>query len=253
MAQPSNKIITENNLSTSDYREQWLETATSPNDFATGDATLILSTVPFLPPGTAFTDIPLYPVGLTQSFSWSEGVISQFVPEIGSTRKVNTAGTPQGSGQISKIVYHGNSLVASLYRPTFFFMAAKPDWAALADGVLTGTSSLDWIKGIATNGIDLFDVELEDALDKVVAMGGMGSNLFKIPFGLIEIKRDAKMRGLSINYFEQCALRGNQGGVSAGQFQVVDSVSFEFERMRPLTAAGFFTLDSNTLDGILGS
>lgn len=251
MAQPSNKIITENNLQNADYREQWLEAATHPNDFATGDATLILSTVPFLPAGHAFTDIPLFPVGLTQSFSWSEGLNAQFVPEIGSTRKVNTAGTPQGNGQISKISYHGNSLVASLYRPTFFFMAAKPDWAALADIVFTGSNGLEWVKGICTNGIDMFDLELEDALDKVVAMGGLGSPLFKIPFGLIEVRRDSKKRGLMINYFEQCGIRGNQGGVSAGQFQIMDSISFEFERVRPLTAAGFFTLDSGSLDGIL--
>lgn len=252
MAQPTSRIISEADLTSTDYRKKFVESATSPNDFATGDSSLILSTTPFLTAGDTFTDIPLYPVGLTQSFAWNEGLNGQFLSEIGSSRKTNTAGTASGSGSISKILYHGNSLVASLYRPAILFMLSMPSLAAIKETFITGSTKLDWIKGLAVQEVDLFSTELNDVLDKVVATGGLNSTLFKLPFGLIEIKRDAKCRVLSINYFEQCVIRGNQGGLNAGQFQVVDSVSFEYERLRPLLAAGPFILSADSAVGVSG-
>lgn len=250
MAQPSNKILTEANLAKSDYRDQFVEVVTSPNDYATGDSSLILSTVPFLPEGDIFVDTPVYPIGLTQNFNWSEGLNGNFVPEIGSTRKVNTAGTASGSGSISKLIFHGNSLLASLFRPTFFFMSAVPELAAIRDKLMTSSSNQDWIKALAIQELDLFGAELGDAVDRVVAPGGMNALMYKLPFGLIELKRDAKQRVLAINYFEQCAIRGNQGGVAAGQFQQSDSISFDFERMRPLTTIGIFSLSADSAQGM---
>lgn len=250
MAQPSHKILNENNLAKGDYRDKFTEVVTSPNDFATGDSSLILSTVPFLPEGDTFVDTPIYPIGLTQNFNWSEGINGNFVPEIGSTRKINTAGTASGSGSISKLIFHGNSLLASLFRPTFFFMSAVPELKAIRDKILTSSSNQDWIKALAVQEFDLFGAELGDAVDRVVAPGGLNSLLYKLAFGIIELKRDPKQRVLAINYFEQCAIRGNQGGVGAGQFQQSDSISFDFERMRPLTTIGPFSLSSGAADGI---
>lgn len=250
MAQPSNRVINAEQLSKADWRNQFLEVATSPDDYASGETSLILATVPFLPPGDNFVDVPLYPVGLAQSFSYNEGINGQMVPEIGSTRKVNTAGTAMGSGTISKLIVHGNSLVASLYRPVLAFINSTETLSKLKSKLVGGGGSAEWIKGLVVQDVDLFSAELTDYVDRVIAQGGMNSILMKIPFGLVEVRRDPRQRVVAINFLEQCGMRGTQGGLNAGQFQMVDQFSFEFERVRALLAVGPFSLSSDTTLGL---
>lgn len=254
MAQILSKILNQVELANSDYRKKFVETSTSPNDFVTGDASLILSTTPFLPPGDSFVDLPMYPIGLTQQFSANEGIMGQFVPEIGSARKINTAGTASGSGSISRLEIHGTSLAAALFRPTFYFFSTIPELSGTFGNKLFASSSdAEWIKSLCTNGTDLYSADLSSAMDKVIAGGGMNGLLYKLPFGLLEVKRDARQRVCKINYYEQCAIRGQSDGMSAGQFQLQDNFSFEFERKRPLTTAGIFTLSTAQSDGVVSS
>lgn len=250
MAQPSNRILTADTLAKGDYRNNFVEVATNPNDFATPDASLLLSTVPFLPAGDTFVDIPLYPVGLTQSFQWNEGVNGRMVPEVGSARKTQTVGTAAGNGSISKLIVHGASLVHSLYRPTVAFIKSTETLSNDSKKLFTGGDTA-WIKGLAVAGVDLYDDDsLGEYLTRVISAGGMNSVLYKIPFGLIEVQRDAKQRVIAINYFEQCSIRGNNGGMNAGQPQMASSISFEFERHRTLLAAGPFGLSTEATSGI---
>jgi hypothetical protein len=250
MAQPSNRIVSSEQLSKADWRNQFLEVATSADDFASGECSLVLATVPFLPAGDNFVDIPLYPVGLAQSFAYNEGLAGQMVPEIGSSRKINTAGTAMGSGSISKLIIHGNSLVGSLYRPAIAFINSTETLSVLSSKLVGGGGQAAWIKGLMAQDVDLFSSELTDYVDRVIAQGGLNSILYKIPFGLVEVKRDPRQRVLAINFLEQCGLRGTQSGLNAGQFQMIDQLSFEFERVRPLLAAGPFSLSNDTTLGM---
>lgn len=184
MAQPSNRIVNANMLDQADYRDQFIEMVTSPDDYASGESSLILATVPFLPPGMNFTDIPLYPVGLAQSFAYNEGISGQMMPEIGSSRKINTSGSAMGSGSISKLLVHGNSLAACLYRPALAFIKSTSSLAELSEKLI-GNSSSGWVVGLITSGIDLFSADMTSYVDSVVAQGGMNSILYKIPFGLV--------------------------------------------------------------------
>ena len=243
--QTSNKIITQDTLAQTDWRNQWLEIDTDPNDFATGKASLLLSTVPFIPEGDNFTDIPMYLIGLTQSFAWTEGLVGAMVPELGSSRKTNTVGTAMGSGTISRLMIHGNSLAANLFRPTLQFMASTESLSGLASKILSPSANTEWIKGLLAQDIDLWGSDLTANVDKVVSTGGLNSLMYKIPFGMVQIIRDPRQRTLEINFFEQCAMRGIQSGVSAGQFQMVQAVNFEFERVRPLSAFGPFNVSGD--------
>lgn len=248
MAQPTDKILTPNQLDGSDYRKQFIEVASDATDFVTADTSLILSTVPFLRPGDSFVDIPLYPVGITQQFSYNEGLPGQFIGEIGSSRKVGASGSASGSGMISRLAVHGNSLVAALYRPTLLWLSATESLEDVKDKIM-GTDK-EWIQGLNAQALDLFSADVTDHVDRVVAAGGMNSALFKIPFGLVEIRRDARQRVTQINYLEQCMLLGDQGGLSAGQFQVMDSMSFNYERKRPMKCVGPFSLSDDTAIGM---
>lgn len=248
MAQPVDRILTPEQLSSSDYRQQFVENLTDATDFATADSSLVLSTIPFMPIGDAFDDVPLYPVGVCQSFAYNEGLQGQFIPEIGSSRKVNASGTAMGSGQIQRLSIHGNSLVTALYKPTLLWIKNSKTLSKLLEK-FSGEDT-KWISGLKSQDINIFDDTIDDFVDRVIATGGMNSPLFKVPFGLVEIRRDPRQRVTAINYLEQCALRGDQAGLSAGQFQIAESLSFDYERKRPMKGLGPFAVSSDALIGI---
>jgi hypothetical protein len=252
MAGPSSKVITSSNIAQHDYRDKFLETVTHPNDFATADASLIFSTFPFLPAGTAFADIPLSLLGLTQNFNWNEGATTQYVPSVGTYRTLGVSGKAQGSGMISKLTLHGNSLVTALYRPTFAFMQAVTEFDNAADKIFSVDSDTDWIKGLLSADLDIYAAELDDLTNNVIATGGLDSLLYSIPFGLVAVKNDARNKTVAIDYFEQCLVMGVQDGMTAAQFQLSDSVSFGFERRRGLTVLGSFTLNGDSNQGYDG-
>ena len=247
MAQPTNNILSPAQLDGTDYRKQYVEMATDATDFATADTSLILATVPFLPIGDSFVDVPLYPVGITQNFSYNEGLPSQFVAEVGSSRRSSASGTATGSGQISRLVVHGNSLTAALYRPTLLWIQTCDNLSEYLDRI--AGKDKEWIQGLNGQTINIFSMDVDNYMDKVIASGGLNSLLYKIPFGLVEIKRDPRQRVVAINYLEQCVIMGDQSGMSAGQFQLLDSMSFNYERKRPLKAIGPFSLSDDTLIG----
>lgn len=248
MAQPTNKILNSKDLEATDYRKQFVEACTDATDFASADSSLLLATIPFLPVGDSFTDYPLYPIGIAQQFSYNEGLQGNFVPEIGSSRKSAASGTSMGSGSITRLAIHGNSLVASLYRPTLLWIASSPSLSTIQDKI--SGADKEWIQGLNTQNIDLFSSDIDDYVDRVIASGGMNSLIYKIPFGMIEIRRDPRQRVTAINFLEQCQLLGNQSGLSAGQFQIIEAMSFNFERVRPLKAIGPFALSKDALIGV---
>lgn len=248
MAQPTNNILSPAQLDGADYRKQYVEMMTDATDFATADTSLILATVPFLPMGDSFVDIPLYPVGITQNFSYNEGLPGQFIAETGSSRRIGVSGTASGSGQISRLVVHGNSLTAALYRPALIWMQSCKNLADYLDRI--AGDDKEWIQGLNGQTINMFDMDVDNFMDRVVSSGGLNSVLYKLPFGLVEIKRDPRQRVVEINYLEQCMILGDQAGMSAGQFQLMDSMSFQYERKRPLKAIGPFSLSDDTLVGL---
>lgn len=249
MAQPTNRILTPSQLEGSDYRNQFVETITDATDFATADSSLVLSTVPFLPVGDAFDDVPLLPIGVTQSFAYNEGLQGQFIPEIGSSRKVSASGTAMGSGTIQRLALHANSLITALYRPTILWIKSSATLSKLLDK-FSGEDA-NWIKGLNAEDINLFEAsEVDEFVTRVVASGGFNSPLFKVPFGLVEVRRDPRQRVTAINFLEQCTLRGDQTGLSAGQFQIAESLSFDYERRRPLKNLGPFSLSTDELRGM---
>lgn len=248
MAQPVGRILTPEELNNSDYRNQFVENITDATDFATADSSLVLSTIPFIPPGDSFDTIPLNPVGVCQSFAYNEGIQGQFIPEVGSSRKVSASGTAMGSGQIQRLSMHGNSLITALYKPTIAWIKASETLSKLIDK-LSGEDA-NWIAGLKAQDINLFDDGIEALTEHVVANGGMNSPLFKIPFGLVEIRRDPRQRVTAINFLEQCSLRGDQAGLQAGQFQIAESLSFDYERRRPMKGLGPFAVSSDVLIGM---
>lgn len=141
------------------------------------------------------------PIGLTQSFNYSEQLPAQLVPEIGSRRKRAMVGSSAGGGiNISKMVVQGNSPLAILskYGQTF---GINPNY----------WTEKEWGAAVGLN------------LDKL-----------RTPIGLVVIEGDPVGRKYSAMMFEQCLCNGQSRGYQAGSFLVVDNFNLIYEMVVPL-------------------
>ena len=248
--QPINMITTSKNMHKSDHRNNYQELLTHPFDITSGDATQIIATVPFLPAGEYFMNIPANMVGVCQQFGINETLPGTMLTHMGTSRKVGVSGNTQCMGSMTRLQIHGNSLVTALYRSTFYYILEHPELQHILNRLFTTGAEPEWIKGINSNGFNPFSSDLSSHLDKVIATGSLTSMLFKFPFGLIIVKKDQKQRVTDIKFLEQCHIRGQNEGVSAGAFQMYDSLTFEFERVRPLTCFNNYSLSKQEAVGL---
>ena len=60
----------------------------------------------------------------------------------------------------------------------------------------------EWIQGLNGQTINIFSMDVDNYMDKVIAAGGLNL-LYKIPFGLVEINAIPRQRVVA-DYLEQC-------------------------------------------------
>lgn len=175
----------------------WVEHLRLATDFITPDNSLICVADHWLVDQVT----KVTPIGLTQTFSYSEQLPAQLVPEIGSRRKRAMVGSSGGGGiQISKMVVQGNSPLAILskYGQTF---GINPNY----------WTEKEWGAAIGLN------------LDKL-----------RTPMGIVVIEGDPAGRKYSALMFEQCLCQGQSRGYQAGQFLVIDNFNMIYEQVVPL-------------------
>jgi len=141
------------------------------------------------------------PIGLTQSFGFTESLPVQLAPEIGSRRKRAMVGSSQGGSiQISKMVVQGNSPLAVLSKYGKTFGINSNYW-----------TEKEWGAAIGLN------------LDKL-----------RTPQGIIVIEGDPVGRKYLAMMFEQCLCQGTSRAYQAGSFLVVDNFNLVYEQVVPL-------------------
>lgn len=175
----------------------WVERLRLATDFITADNTLICVADHFLHENvTTFR-----PIGITQSFGYSESIPAMLAPEIGSRRKRGVMGSSQGGGiNISKMVCMGESPMKTLTK----------------NGETSGIDSSFWAE--------------KDWL----AMIGLNHDTVRTPIGLVVVEGAPDGRSYSAYMFEQCLLNGQSRAYQAGQHLVVENLSLVFEQIVPL-------------------
>lgn len=184
---------------------KWIERLRTGLDFITSENTLICIA------DSAFTDSVqnVYPIGIAQSFSWSENIMSALVGEVGSRRKRAIIGNSQGGNiQISQMVCLGQSSLNTFTK----------------NGLTIGTDAGYWSEQEWTGLI------------------GLNHDKLKTPIGIVTVEATPDGRNYVTYMFEQCVLQGQSRGYQAGQHLVVDNFSMIFEQIVPLHS---FEKDSN--------
>jgi len=178
----------------------------------------------------------VYPIGMLESVGLQQNKQLQRIFEIGSTRSYFVPGRTVGSISIGRTFYYGPSLMRVLYAYYRQTAASKVpighETAAtiLMDGqdvpnprapLLTGTdpSTLHTVQ--RSPGEDYFWIDL-------------ASDVFAQPTGLAIYFKDANSTSVGALYCEDSYIQGHQMTVSSGSVLIMEGVSMQYDRIRPI-------------------
>ncbi len=216
-----------------DWYKKHVERAAFPDSVASPDSALVLAgpatyeeiapvTTQQITSGQAL----LTPIGFVGEISFQEGANIVRMGEIGSRMPRFVIDRTAASGTISRAMFNASTLAYVLYQ-----------------NALKSTSR--------RNADSLYDPVLKH-IDKSGTVlrfkTGIWSDMFKIPFGMAVCFRTVGNDYLASAFLEQCYISNYEKGESVGQAIVLENISFEIERVRPVK----IQIEGANLSGTIG-
>lgn len=163
------------------------------------------------------------PIGVVQNIGLSHNRNFSRFWELGSERSYFISGRTTGQLQLSRIMYHGPSLLRMLYGyyqdlipPTVVpFVFANPGAASIANP---------------------HDVKIPPGYENIFL--NLASDLFSQPIGLLMYFRDSNEDTVGAIYMEGCYVPSHQIATDAGGTVIQEAVSIQFERAVPVAVRG---------------
>lgn len=169
--------------------------------------------------GSSSSDQIAYPVGVIQSLQLGNNMqLSRFF-EIGSERSYFVPGRVMGSLSLSRVMYHGPSLLRALYA---YYQDLVPP--TLIDPVFPNV-------GAATVA-NPHDVVIPPGYENIYL--NLASDLFKQPIGLLVMLKDSNEDTMGAYYFEACWIPQHSLSTDAMGTVMQEGVGIQFERMIPI-------------------
>lgn len=176
------------------------------------------------------------PIGVVQNVGLSHNRNFARFWELGSERSYFISGRTTGQLQLSRIMYHGPSLLRMLYAyyqdlipPTVVpFVYNNPGVASIANP---------------------HDVKIPAGYENIFL--NLASDLFSQPIGLMMYFRDSNEDTVGAIYMEGCYVPSHQIMTDAGGTVIQEAVSVQFERAVPVAVRGLalVTADFNPQTG----
>ncbi len=171
--------------------------------------------------GSSSSDQIAYPIGVVQSMQLGHNMqLSRFF-EIGSERSYFIPGRVMGSLSLSRIMYHGPSLLRVLYA---YYQDLVPP--TLVPAVFPNV-------GAATVA-NPHDVVIPPGYENVYL--NLASDLFKQPVGILMMLKDSNEDTIGAYYFESCYVPQHNLSMDAMGTVLQEGVGIQFERMIPIAA-----------------
>jgi hypothetical protein len=163
------------------------------------------------------------PIGVVQNIGLSHNRNFSRFWELGSERSFFISGRTTGQLQLSRIMYHGPSLLRMLYGyyqdlipPTVVpFVFANPGASAIANP---------------------HDVKIPPGFENIFL--NLASDLFSQPIGLLMYFRDSNEDTVGAIYMESAYVPSHQIATDAGGTVIQEAVSIQFERAVPVAVRG---------------
>jgi len=160
----------------------------------------------------------VYPIGITQNFNISHNKQISRIFEVGSNRSYYISGRTVGQLGLSRILYHGPSILRVLYA---YYQDSIPP--TLVDPMLTpGPSVVNPHDVIIPPGYGNFYINL-------------ASDLFDQPIGLLVVIKDNSQATYGSFYLECCHLPNHTFATDAQGVIVQESVAIQFDQAVPIS------------------
>ena len=162
----------------------------------------------------------VFPIGIVQNFNLSHNRQFNRVFEIGSERSFFISGRTVGQLGLSRIMYHGPSLLRVMY-------------AYYVDTV--GSTTIHSLLGDtnpAASVAQRHDVVVPPGYDNLYL--NLASDLFSQPVGLLAYFRDSDVTTVGAAFMEHCVLPNHTIATDAQGTIIQENVSVQFERLLPV-------------------
>lgn len=169
--------------------------------------------------GSNASDQIAFPLGVVQNFNLGHNMSLSRIFEIGSERSYFIPGRVIGQLMLSRIMYHGPSLLRVLYA---YYQDLVPP--TLVAPVFTNV-------GAATVA-NPHDVIIPPGYENIFL--NLASDLFKQPVGLMLLMKDSNEDTMAASYLEACYVPNHNLATDAMGTVMQESCGVQFERLLPI-------------------
>lgn len=161
----------------------------------------------------------VYPVGITQSFNLSQNRQFSRIFELGSERSYFISGRTIGQVGLSRVLYHGPSILRVLYA---YYQDLLPPTVVPAMFPNVGASSMP----------NPHDVVISPGYENFYC--NLASDLFSQPIGLLVVVKDTNQDTYGAFYLEACVIPNATFATDAQGVVMQESVALQFELVVPI-------------------
>jgi len=182
----------------------------------------------------------VFPIGVVQNFNLSHNRQFNRVFEIGSERSFWVSGRTMGQVGLSRIMYHGPSLLRVLYAYYQDLIAPTLVPSVIGDnniGALTVANA--------------HDVKIPAGYENLYL--NLASDLFSQPVGMLTYLRDSNEETFGAVYLEACVVPNHTIATDSQGTVMQENTSLQFERCVPVAVSALALVRLNAADNeILG-
>jgi hypothetical protein len=169
--------------------------------------------------GSTGSDQIAFPVGVVQNFGLSQNMNVSRIFEIGSERSYFIPGRAVGQLQLSRIMYHGPSLLRVLYA---YYQDLVPPTLVAPVFANAGAATV----------ANPHDVKIPPGYENIFL--NLASDLFKQPIGLMLLMKDSNEDTMAAQYLESCYVPNHSLSTDAMGTVMQESCGVQFERIIPI-------------------
>jgi hypothetical protein len=239
-------------LATWDPYNQNVQGGIRQNDYVNGQFLLACAGPPKLSQVAGGFRNSVYPIGLLQNLSMSQGKQWTRIFEIGSDRTYWMPGRSSGQLTFARAWLEGPSLLRVMYAyyqdslagkfPHVQSLLTDPQYAGLEYPYKAGAA----VNGLPQNTGALHDIQIPPGYENLYL--NFASDLFSQTFGLLLMFRTAALQTVGAYYVENCVAPSHGWGTDAQGLIYQESLSVQFERATPVNVNSIALL-RGTLEG----
>lgn len=172
----------------------------------------------------------VYPIGVTQNINHSQNKTFMRIWELGSERSYFIGGRTVGQLALSRVFYHGPSLLRVMY--AYYRDARRP-------------MNIPWLFP------NIGAQQMPNEHEVIVPPGfenlflNLASDLFNQPIGLLIYMRDSNLYTMGAIYLEACYIPNHTWATDAQGTIVQETVAIQYELVRPVNVSAVTLVSNN--------